>query len=103
MYHWPFWVGFLVPFLLLYIFDWIMFIVILVSVIKNRRAINKGRREMRDRLVIALSLAVVFGLGWGFGLLATTYPSEGATITFQVIFSLLVASQGILLFVLHGL
>ena len=79
----------------------------MVSVIKHKRSVNtdkkNGLKEKRDSLVIALSLAVVFGLGWGFGLLATTYPSEAVTITFQVIFSLLVASQGILLFVLHGL
>ena len=48
-------------------------------------------------------MAVMFGLGWGFGLLATSYPVEEVTITFQVLFSIFVGAQGALLFLLHGM
>ena len=40
--QWPFWFGFLVPFLALYIFDWIMFIIILVSIVHNRHLERKN-------------------------------------------------------------
>lgn len=105
---WPFWFGLLVPFLALYIFDWIMFIVILVSIAKHKRHLNEQTQSkadykyIKENIIIALSLAVVFGLGWGFGLLATSYPVEALTITLQVIFSIFVGAQGVLLFVLHG-
>ncbi len=81
-----------------------MFIVIVASVIKQRQA-NRSQstsKRYRENLVIALSLAVVFGLGWGFGLLATSFPVEELTITFQVLFSIFVGAQGALLFLLHG-
>ena len=106
--EWPFYFGFLAPFILLHIFDWIMFIVILVSVIKDK---SQSKREVKskestkvhkDNLIIALSLAVVFGLGWGFGLLTTSSSIHGLTTTFQVIFSIFVGAQGVLLFLLHG-
>ena len=56
----------------------------------------------KENLIIALSLSMVFGLGWGFGLLATSNPVEGINITLQVIFSIFVGLQGVLLFLLHG-
>ena len=85
-----------------------MFIVILVSVIKHKSQTNRQVRSKestkvhRDNLIIALSLAVVFGLGWGFGLLTTSSSIHGLTTTFQVIFSIFVGAQGVLLFLLHG-
>lgn len=105
--EWPFWFGFILPFAALYVFDWIMFIIILASVIKQRRASVKVRQDSsfkthRENLTISLSLAIVFGLGWGFGLLSTSHSAEDVTITFQVLFSIFVGAQGILLFLLHG-
>lgn len=79
----------------------------MVSICKHVKAKNSGKyektKEFKDRLFIAVSLAVVFGLGWGFGLLATNYSIKNLTLAFQYIFSLFVGSQGILLFALHGL
>ncbi len=119
--QWPFWFGFLVPFLTLYVFDWIMFIIILVSITKQRhqgseltlkrmktQKSNTTKRTHsnsvhKKNFIVALSLAVMFGLGWGFGLLATSYLAEGLTIALQVIFSIFVGAQGFLLFLLHGI
>ena len=104
--EWPFWFGFIAPFTALYLFDWIMFVVILVSVVKNKsqklQSNESSTKLHKENLIIALSLAVVFGLGWGFGLLTTSSSIEGLTITFQVIFSIFVGAQGALLFLLHG-
>ncbi len=79
--EWPFWFGFLLPFVAIYIFDWIMFVIILTSVIKRRSSNKKMSMQSsegtfktyRENLIIALSLSVVFGLGWGFGLLAINW------------------------------
>lgn len=103
--QWPFWLGFITPFLLVYIFDWIMFAIIVASIVKKRSSISNASVQSslhRENLIVALSLAVVFGLGWGFGLLATSYPVEEVTFTFQILFSVFVGLQGGLLFLLHG-
>ena len=60
-------------------------------------------QELRKNFVVALSLGVVLGLGWGFGLVATSSDLVALTFTFQVIFSIFVGSQGVLIFVFHGL
>ena len=49
-----------------------------------------------------MALAVMFGLGWGLGFLATSTAVQGITITFQIIFALFVGSQGLLLLIFHG-
>ena len=50
-----------------------------------------------------MTLGVILGLGWGFGLVATSSDLVALTFTFQVIFSIFVGSQGVLIFVFHGL
>ncbi len=104
--EWPFYFGFIAPFILLHVFDWIMFVIILASIIKhNKNSVQSKdvRKSHRDNVIIALSLAVVFGLGWGFGLLTTSSSIRALTATFQTIFSVFVGTQGVLLFLLHGL
>ena len=88
-----------------------MFIIILVSIIKHKRSIHsRGKKSdernfktYKENFIIALSLSVVFGLGWGFGLLATSFTEMGVTITLQVLFSIFVGAQGALLFILYGI
>ena len=57
--------------------------------------------EVRRNLVIAVGLAVLFGLGWGLGLAATSTQVKELTFTFQIAFSVFVGSQGILIFFFH--
>ena len=83
-----------------------MFVIILVSVIKQtwkmKSAGSKGvLMEVRRNLVIAVGLAVLFGLGWGLGLAATSTQVKELTFTFQIAFSVFVGSQGILIFFFH--
>ena len=58
---------------------------------------------VRKNAIIAFTLAILFGLGWGFGLAASGTPSEEATFTLQLLFTIFVGCQGILIFVLHGI
>ena len=58
--------------------------------------------DIRRDIIIAIGLATLFGLGWGLGLLATSSDIKELTFTFQIIFSLFVGSQGLLLLILHG-
>ena len=58
---------------------------------------------VRKNATIAISLAVLFGLGWGFGLAASGTPSKDATFALQLLFTIFVGCQGIMIFVLHGI
>ena len=58
---------------------------------------------VRKNATIAFSLAVLFGLGWGFGLAASGTPSKEATFVFQLLFTIFVGCQGLLIFILHGI
>ena len=60
-------------------------------------------RVLKQNFIIAVGLSLLFGLGWGFGLTATSSNTQEVTFAFQVIFSLFVSSQGILIFFFHGL
>ena len=86
-----------------------MFVIIMVSIIHTRNASKSESRMMnklaaiRRQLVTAIGLAVLFGLGWGLGLTATTSDVREVTFVFQVIFAIFVGSQGVLIFVFQGL
>ena len=65
--------------------------------------------SLRKLARTAMVLSVVLGLGWAFGLVQTSAPgnsSVGARVVltvFQVLFSLLVGLQGILMFGFYGI
>ena len=88
-----------------------MFVMIMVSICRHTSSINNSKDEKSKRalqltkknLPAALTLAIVFGLGWAFGLTATSLPVKEITLTFQIIFCILVGAQGVLIFILHGL
>ena len=107
----PFWLGTILPFVALYIFNWVMFIFIVISLC-CRRTVHKNFDEnskddqvkfIKQQVTIAFGLATLFGLGWGFGLAASGTTVHGLTLAFQIIFSIFVGFQGVLLFVLHGI
>ena len=78
---------------------------IMVSICKHAIASTSTSKleSTKKHFTIAITLGVVFGLGWAFGLAATSLPVKELTITFQVLFSLFVGLQGILIFLLHGI
>ena len=89
-----------------------MFIGIMISICRHTRSKGtlKGStpggmslRDLRKTFFVTMTLGVVLGLGWGFGLVATSSGVVALTFAFQVIFSIFVGSQGVLMFVFHGL
>ena len=72
-----------------------------MNITKEKTAAEKAK-DMKKNLFIAMSLSVVLGLGWGLGLAATSSSVVELTTTFQVIFSIFVGMQGVLIFFLHG-
>ena len=102
----PFYIGLIAPTAILYTFNLIIFILIMVSVCKQRRPGSVTEKStlafIRKNVIIALTLAILFGLGWGFGLAASGTPSKETTFALQLLFTIFVGCQGILIFVLHG-
>ena len=53
-------------------------------------------------LIVAIGLSVTFGLIWVFVYLATRNEISAPVELFQTIFIIIVASQGVLVFIIHG-
>ena len=108
-----FFVGLLAPFAAIYVFNWTVFIIIMVALARQqlRSREMKGATSTKDTVAqlkqqffSALTLSLLFGLGWGFGLPATQgINNEGVRVTFQTLFILLTAFQGLFIFVIHCL
>ena len=101
----PFYIGVVAPFGVIYIFNFIMFVAIMYSV-SSRRITGKdgtSKNEVRKNAMIGLILAVTFGLGWIFGLLGTTSLPREIRFPSVIVFTILVGTQGLLIFVLRVL
>ena len=104
--EWPFWFGHILPFCLIYIFNWVVFIAIMANLSRKKNPSQQKKQRiklLKRNIPVAFGLSVLFGLGWGFGLTATSSSAKEVTFIFQVIFSVFVGAQGILIFILHGL
>ena len=97
--------------MLIFVFNWVMYICIIISVFSRLRSASKVTKtdlSFRQLAWTAAVLSVVFGLGWGFGLAQTSVPedsSDAAKVTLfilQLLFALLVGSQGVLIFIFYG-
>ena len=103
-YEWPFYFGFIVPFVAIYIFNWIMFIIIIFSLCRGaaQKETADAKSVVIRQLFIAMVLSLLFGLGWAFGLLGSSSLPSGVSITGQYIFSIFIGCQGVLIFFLHA-
>ena len=75
------------------------------SVSKKKSEIGAKIDEKKfnaKNLMIAVVLSITFGLGWGVGFLATSHEITAIVIVFQGIFTVVVAFQGVLIFIFHG-
>ena len=106
MTEWPYWFGLILPFSVIYVFNWIIFTIIMITLLRRKNIINpdKGMAEnVKKNLLIAVGLSLLFGLGWGFGLTATSSVRKEATFAFQLLFSIFVGLQGVLILFFHGI
>ena len=105
-YGMPYYIGVLVPFGSIYIFNWVMFILTMTALTKRPalNTINSSKyQKWKKNFWVAVCLSVLFGLAWSLGLLASNgIPKAFATI-FECAFTFLLASQGILLLIIYCL
>lgn len=108
----PFYIGLLAPFIVIYVFNWIMFAVIMLNLVckdcrnKYKESSSKEKKmSIRQQLVITATLSILFGLGWGIGLPATQELHQTPAIrdTFAAFFIILTTFQGLFVFLMHCL
>lgn len=80
----------------------------MISLIRKQRknrlneAKTKGRgSDTKQQFRIAITIAVLFGLGWIFGLLGTQSLPVYINTPFQIVFTTLVGFQGLFIFLLY--
>ena len=76
----------------------------MVSILKHssKSSNTDGKTVTMRNVVIAAGLALVLGLGWGFGIAASSHKISVLACVFQALFSLFVSSQGLLILIFHG-
>ena len=105
----PFYIGTIVPVVVIYLFNCVLFVIIFASLVKKSRQSknkndesggNKNYKLVKQQFIAALSLAVLFGLGWGFGFLSTGAFKEIDPFrrTMEIIFIFLTSFQGLFVF-----
>lgn len=109
VYNLPFYIGLIVPFVLVYIFNWVMFVLIIASLVratvKSRLSESKDGHHfmtLRQHLIIAMTLSVLFGLGWGTGV-AASYNTYSTTTKYilSTLFICCTAFDGVFIFIMH--
>ena len=88
-----------------------VFVIIIVSLLrKNFRSDIKSKKTtnikfVREQLIIVTTLSILFGLGWGIGLLATQDIHTNKTVRdfFAALFVIITAFHGLLIFIMHCL
>ena len=103
----PFFGGFVAPFAVIYIMNWIIFIIIFISLWRKRHNSEVGDKEdaktrLRQQFIAALTLSLLFGLGWGVGFTTTSsITSVPLSATLQAIFIMLTSFQGLVIFIMQ--
>ena len=100
-----------VPFLIIYIFNWMVFFIIIFSLLrktwtsKNFKKKQENISFVRQQLIIVTVLSIFFGLGWGIGLIATQdiYDNKLGRDIVAALFVIITAFHGLFLFVMHCL
>lgn len=105
----PFYIGFIAPIMVVFIFNWVMYFIIIASIfyrLRNAAKVTNTDVSGKKLAWTASVLSVVFGLGWGFGLAQTSVSNDGTakTVVFvlQVLYACLVGSQGVFIFLFYG-
>ena len=114
----PFFIGVLIPFLVLYLFNWIIFLIVVISLIlkkiSSKAEENDSKKDsgqdsfhssIKNRLMITMTRSVLFGLSWGLGLLITedAHSNKISHDLFISIFVILTALHGLFIFIMYFL
>ena len=108
----PFYIGVVVPFVLIYLFNWIIFVVIIVSLSRKKLLLKlndvkmkKDSKVLKQQLMIAITLSILFGLGWGLGLFVTEdiYTNKTVYDVLASVFVFLTGFHGLFLFIIYCL
>ena len=98
----------LVPFAVIYVFNCIIFVIVIASLIKKQQnkevqTAPKGMKtRLKQRLIIVVTLSLILGPGWGLGIPATEgIDNLAVRTTFQIVFIFLTAFQGLFIFIMH--
>ena len=106
VYGYSFYIGLLVPFGFIYIMNWIIFILIFASLLcrpnVQKEASNRSSmRKLKENVMIALGLSLLFGIGWAVGLLASSDAPDAVRLPAEWIFTIVNAFLGVYLSVLY--
>lgn len=95
------------PFVIFYALDWIFYMATLAIMTHSMPpSSSESKFEVHRSALfhnfIAMTLSIIFGIGWAFGFLASSNDvSRGAYLTGQYLFSFLILTHTILLLVLY--
>ena len=108
VYEYSFYIGLLIPFGVIYIMNWILFILIFANLVckssvREETSKNGNLRKLKENFMIALGLTLLFGMGWAIGLLATSDLPDAVRYPAEWVFTLTTAFLGVYLFILHVL
>lgn len=80
-----------------------MFIIILTSVLRHGKNSEKEGKAKKffKKFIITFILAIMFGIGWIFGVLGSTGIPRAISYPCQIAFVIIVGFQGLLVFILH--
>ena len=103
-YQLPFYIGFVLPFGIIYIFNWVMFVITFASICHHVTRNNTTAYEtFKKQFKIAVTISLLLGLGWAFGFLGTSALPKEIYIPAQYFFSFFMTSQGALFLFFHGI
>ena len=101
-----------VPFIIIYLFNWVIFLIIVVSLahkklkdVNMKKERNSKSSFFRQQLVIAVTLSILFGLGWGLGLFVTEdiYTNKTVRDLVASLFVIFTGFHGLFIFITHCL
>ena len=97
----------MVPFIIVYIFNWVIFFIIIASLLRRVNFKKKTRPNtfLKQQLIIVITLSTLFGLGWGLGLLVTEsiYNNKTVRDVIAALFVICTAFHGLFIFLMYCL
>ena len=68
---------------------------------KDNETHLSSKKKLKVYFTLIVTLSFFFGLGWGFGLAATSSDIQELSFVLQLLFCIFVGSQGVLMFIFH--